>query len=96
MLIIRERNDDHPEYGTYAEYILLKGNIAMHVPKDLSLGAASALPCGLLTTGLSLYKFLELPYLTSPVEEKDGCSAFLLVYGGSTASGTLAIQFAKM
>lgn len=67
----------------------------MHVPESISLEAAATLPCGLLTTGLSLFKFLELPIPKLPYEENKDCTP-LLVYGGSTASGTLAIQFAKM
>jgi len=43
------------------------------------------------TVGQSLYQSLELP-LPGSGESDD----FLLVYGGSTATGTLAIQYGKL
>jgi len=47
-----------------------------------------------LTNALALYKVLGLPF---PAEPRSALQppSYLLVYGGSTASGTIAIQFAK-
>jgi NADPH:quinone reductase-like Zn-dependent oxidoreductase len=75
----------------------VKGDIAMHIPPNISYEEAATLPCGLATVALALYKHLSLPLPTLPIsheEEKDGPT--ILIYGGSTATGTLAIQFAKL
>jgi hypothetical protein len=42
--------------------------------------------------GQGLYQSLELPLPTKPTSEKP----ILLIYGGSTATGSLAIQYAKL
>jgi NADPH:quinone reductase-like Zn-dependent oxidoreductase len=75
----------------------VKGDIAMHIPPNLSFEEAATLPCGLATVALALYKHLSLPLPDFPInqeEKKDGRA--ILIYGGSTATGTLAIQFAKL
>jgi NADPH:quinone reductase-like Zn-dependent oxidoreductase len=80
----------------FAEYILLKGDIAMHIPPNISFEEAATLPCGLATV-VVVYKALSLPLPTFPInqeEKKDG--RVILIYGGSTATGALAIQFAKL
>ena len=69
----------------------------MHIPPNLSFEEAATLPCGLATIFLALYKHLSLPFPNSPIkEEKKKNSSAILIYGGSSASGTLAIQFAKL
>lgn len=88
-------NDLHAEYGCFAEYILIKGDVAAHIPSQMSFEEAATLPCGLGTIALGFYRHLDLPMLTLPLEKK-GDGPPLLIYGGSSASGTLAIQFAKL
>lgn len=44
----------------------------------------------MITCGQALYQGLKLPLPGDGMEKYGG---FLLVYGGSTASGTLAIQY---
>jgi NADPH:quinone reductase-like Zn-dependent oxidoreductase len=53
----------------------------------------ATLGVGLTTIGQTLYMTLgfPLPGEKQPEEEK-----FILIYGGSSATGTLAIQFAKL
>lgn len=91
-----EGNEAQAEDGTFAEYIVVKGDIAIHIPPSMSFEDASSLSCGVATTGLALYRYLELPFLTLPVKEKEANGPPLLIYGGSTATGTIAIQFAKL
>jgi NADPH:quinone reductase-like Zn-dependent oxidoreductase len=96
-LIINPGNDLHPEYGCFAEYILVKGDISLHIPPQMSFEEAATLGCGIGTIALGLYKYLELPMLSLPLEEEEKADGqFILIYGGSSATGTLAIQFAKL
>ena len=80
------------ENGAFAEYIVVKGDLQMAIPDSVSFEEAATLGIGVFTVGQGLYQSLGLPLPTEPAKE-----AFpLLIYGGSTATGSLAIQFAKL
>lgn len=88
-----------PESGAFAEYVLAKGDIQFRIPDFMSFEAASTLGVGLTTVGQNLYQYLQLP---SPRRKPliDGCPSdgppeTILIYGGATATGSLAIQLAK-
>jgi NADPH:quinone reductase-like Zn-dependent oxidoreductase len=83
------------EDGAFADYILVKVGLQMHVPDYMSFEEAATLGCGVLTIGQGLYQSLGLPLpaLEGRVEET---GKWILIYGGSSATGTLAIQFAKL
>jgi NADPH:quinone reductase-like Zn-dependent oxidoreductase len=68
----------------------------MHIPSHMSFEDAATLPCGIGTIALGFYRHLELPILSLPLDEKKGDGKSILIYGGSSATGTLAIQFAKL
>lgn len=53
---------------------------------------AATLGVGILSVGQSLYQSLQLPLPSAPAKKEFP----VLIYGGSTATGTLAIQFAKL
>ncbi|KAA8567260.1 hypothetical protein EYC84_010295 [Monilinia fructicola] len=57
-------NDIEPEDGTFASYIMVKGDVAFHIPPSISFEQASSLGCGVTTV--------------------------------ASATGTLAIQFARL
>jgi len=80
------------EDGAFAEYIVAKGDVQMHIPEHLSFEEAATLGVGSLTIGQALYQSLKLPLPTKPAKD----SLPVLIYGGSTATGTLAIQSAKL
>jgi NADPH:quinone reductase-like Zn-dependent oxidoreductase len=73
---------------------MVKGDIAMHVPPNISFEQAATLGCGIETIALGLYKYLQLPPPTSLLNISDRTP--ILIYGGSSATGTLAVQFAKL
>lgn len=84
-------NQRQHEDGAFGEYIAAKGDIQMKTPDNITDQEAATLGLGITTVGQSLYQALELPLPTHAPER-----AFpVLIYGGSTATGILAIQFAK-
>ncbi|RJE27154.1 oxidoreductase [Aspergillus sclerotialis] len=85
-------NAVQPEDGAFAERIVAKGDVQMHIPDNLSFQEAATLGVGIITVGQGLYQSLKLAWPTEPLKEP----VPLLIYGGSTATGSLAIQFAKL
>lgn len=86
-------NSIQPEDGAFAEHILAKGDIQLRIPDSLSFEDASTLTLGVMTIMQGLYqKALQLNLPDDPVKG----DVLLLIYGGSTATGALAIQFAKL
>ncbi|KAJ6024162.1 hypothetical protein N7540_004959 [Penicillium herquei] len=85
-------NAVQPEDGAFAEYIVAKGDVQMPIPDNLSFQQAATLGVGISTVGQALYQSLKLASPSSPLKTPEP----VLIYGGSTATGTLAIQFAKL
>lgn len=84
-------NVSNHEDGAFAEYAVVKDGLFIKVPPQMSAEAASTLGLGLITCGQALYQALQLPWPNQPASE-----AFpILIYGGSSATGMLAIQLAK-
>lgn len=80
------------EGGAFQNNIVAKAAIQMLKPDNLSVEDAATLGVGLITVGQGLYQSLRLPLPTAPASVK----APVLIYGGSTATGSLAIQFARL
>jgi NADPH:quinone reductase-like Zn-dependent oxidoreductase len=87
-------NAVRPNGGAFAEYVIAKGDLQIRIPDSMSFEAAATLGVGLTTVGQNLYQSMELPL---PGEaESDETDMSILIYGGATATGTLAIQCAKL
>ncbi|TAQ87229.1 hypothetical protein B7494_g4467 [Chlorociboria aeruginascens] len=87
-------NSLNTEDGAFAEFIVAKGDLQIKVPEHFSFEEAATLGCGVGTVGQGLYEpsyGLELSPPSKPVSKPEQ----VLVYGGSTATGTLGIQFLK-
>ncbi|KAE8371532.1 chaperonin 10-like protein [Aspergillus bertholletiae] len=85
-------NAVQPEDGCFAEYIVAKGDLQMHIPDSLSFQDAATLGVGISTVGQGLYQSLKLALPTESISQPEP----ILIYGGSTATGSLAIQYAKL
>ncbi|KAJ5493341.1 Protein TOXD [Penicillium diatomitis] len=85
-------NAVQPEDGAFAEYIVAKGDVQIKVPDNLTFQEAATLGVGTLTVGQALYQSLKLALPTEPIKDQTP----ILIYGGSSATGTLAIQYAKL
>ncbi len=84
-------NVSQHEDGTFAEHIVVKADVQMKIPDNLSFEEAATLGVGLITVGQGLYRSLGLAQPTNPTTAGET----ILIYGGSTATGALGIQFAK-
>ncbi|QSZ32685.1 hypothetical protein DSL72_002264 [Monilinia vaccinii-corymbosi] len=82
----------NPEDGAFAEYIVAKDGIFGKVPDFMSMEDAATLGVAVATNGQGIYQTLKLPLPTQPAEKP----LPLLIYGGSTATGTIGIQLAKL
>jgi len=85
-------NAVQPEDGAFGEYVVAKAGLQLKVPDGVSFEEAATLGVGITTIGQGLYQSLGLPLPDSPSKEKFP----VLIYGASTATGTLAVQFVKL
>ncbi|KAH7323240.1 chaperonin 10-like protein [Stachybotrys elegans] len=80
------------ENGAFANYIVVKGDIQIKTPQNISDEAAATLGISFTTVGQGLYRTLGLPLPTEPADSKD----YILIHGGSTATGIYGIQYARL
>ncbi|KAK0716441.1 chaperonin 10-like protein [Apiosordaria backusii] len=78
--------------GAYAEYAIAPFSTTFHLPPNVSFEAGAGLPLSSMTAAIGLYQALQLP-LPSVVGKK---YLPLVIYGGATAVGAYALQFAKL
>ncbi|RLL96037.1 hypothetical protein CFD26_105477 [Aspergillus turcosus] len=85
-------NPLEPTIGAFAEYVGATADILAKMPDGLSFEDAAAIGgAGPSTMALALRDSLGLS-----VEGPGDSEEFVLVYGGSTATGTMALQFLKL
>jgi NADPH:quinone reductase-like Zn-dependent oxidoreductase len=90
--VVHGSNAVQHEDGAFAEYIVVKGDLQIKIPPNLSFEEASTLGIGITTVGQGLYQALKLSPPSSPISSAEP----ILIYGGSTATGSLGIQYAKL
>jgi NADPH:quinone reductase-like Zn-dependent oxidoreductase len=90
---VQSMNPLLPHVGAFAQFVGATADFTLKIPDSMPFEAAVTLGISTATVGLALFKSLEIPgYPNTPVEKP----AYVLVYGGSTATGTVAIQLIRM
>lgn len=87
-------NASNIEDGSFADYVVAPLATAMRIPENVSFAEAATLGCGVTTVGQGIFEpdyglGLNLPPNRTKIPET------LLIHGGSSATGSLGIQFAK-
>lgn len=83
----------NPAVGAWAEMVAATDAGVMKIPDGMSYEQGASLGCVVSTIGLALFRSLGVPgNPKSPA--KNAVNVF--VYGGSTSTGTMAIQLLKM
>ncbi|RAL09771.1 zinc-binding alcohol dehydrogenase family protein [Aspergillus homomorphus CBS 101889] len=85
-------NPAHPSDGAFSTATPAITALQLPIPDHLSYTEAATLGIALTTIGQSLYQTLNLAAPETPLSTPSP----ILIYGGSTAMGTMAIQFAKL
>lgn len=80
--------------GAFSEYVLATADVACKMPEGMGFDEAYAMPTALATAGLALFHELGLP-LPGTQEARSIAGTPVLVSGGATATGTMAIQLLK-
>nr|BBJ34511.1 putative enoylreductase [Alternaria solani] len=86
--------------GAFAEYVAVPARLIWHVPAGMDFGTAVCLPAAIATVGLSLFQHMNLPIPTNLANEIPTSTAaagpWVLIHGGGTATGCMAIQVLKL
>ncbi|KAE8163276.1 chaperonin 10-like protein [Aspergillus tamarii] len=82
-----------PTVGAFAQYVGASDVVTLKIPPDMPFEAGASMGSAIGTIGLALFKLLALP--GSPLHPVQ-TPMTVLVYGGSTATGTMAIQILKL
>ena len=86
-----------PRSGAFAEYASVHGDMVFKLPEGMSFAVGASMPLRTATAALALFHSLGLPSeLLDEQHKKQGESFDVLVYGGATSTGTMAIQLLKM
>lgn len=90
-------NAGHPTDGAFAEYALVKADVQYRMPDHMSFEQAASLGVGLSTAAMGICHKLHMPIdLDEDSEDRDGDAHNVFIHGGSTATGTMSIQLARM
>ncbi|KAK7459375.1 hypothetical protein CaCOL14_002676 [Colletotrichum acutatum] len=96
--------------GAFAEYAVVPARLAWRIPASMDLATAASLPAALATVGLSLFQYMKMTMpdntagalqLSSNTDSAGASNVanpatYVLVYGGGTATGAMAIQVLKL
>jgi NADPH:quinone reductase-like Zn-dependent oxidoreductase len=91
--LVHGSNPGDPDNGAFARCVRADAQLVIKVPDSMKLSQASTLGVALATNCLALWESLNIP--ATPAQPSS--EPFdVLVYGGSTCCGTMAIQLLKL
>ncbi|OBT52390.1 hypothetical protein VE04_07577 [Pseudogymnoascus sp. 24MN13] len=100
---VHGNNSLEPRVGAFAQYVGATAELLLKIPDTMTFEESSTLGIGLATAGLALFRELEIPVSIEDLIDRAGPdsdvtsnAAWVLVSGGSTATGTRAIQLLKL
>ncbi|KAL2883643.1 hypothetical protein SGCOL_000787 [Colletotrichum sp. CLE4] len=95
--------------GAFSEYAVVPARLAWKVPASMDFATAASLPAALATVGLSLFQYMQMTMPDAAtvslqlrsIKASTGAApaspaTYVLVYGGGTATGAMAIQVLKL
>lgn len=85
-------NKEKPLGGAFAEYVKLVGDLTFKVPDDMSLESAAALGTAIASACMVLFWSLGWPVDLLDGKKPEEPLPPVLVYGGSTTTGTMMLQ----
>lgn len=88
-----------PQSGSLQEYTIINGLYTAVVPAGISDEEAALYPINAVTAAMALFSTagLGLPFPGTPESDSfDYASQKLVIIGGGTSTGKLAIQFARL
>jgi aspyridone synthetase trans-acting enoyl reductase len=95
--IVFGANPSWPTNGAFAEYVAATGDLCIRIPMKMSFEAASSLGAGVMSVGLALRSLgMSLESKQKKYPGLVDAKQYALVYGGSTATGTMAIQLLQL
>lgn len=88
-------NELQKEDGGFAETIVARADIQLRIPDGLSFEEASTMGVGVITCAQAMFMHMGLTHPPANGSAPANGEPFL-IYGGSSATGSIAIQFARM
>ncbi|KAL8721590.1 MAG: hypothetical protein Q9225_001754 [Loekoesia sp. 1 TL-2023] len=105
--LVHGMNKLQPDVGAFAEYVGASADLLLKLPDHMSFEEAASFGTGVATASMSLFSELRVPASLDQLREHRSVRdeqaeieaderEFVLVAGGSTATGTRAIQMLKL
>lgn len=103
--LVHGMNKLRPDVGAFAEYVGAYADLLLKIPGKMSFEEAASLGTGIATASLSLFSEMRVPASLGQLrgdKSNDQTEAqrkereLVLVAGGSTATGTRALQLLKL
>ncbi|OAA40810.1 Alcohol dehydrogenase superfamily, zinc-type [Beauveria brongniartii RCEF 3172] len=83
-----------PSGGAFCEYASTPASLTLKIPDDMSFTDAACMSTSLASAGMALWFSMKIPSTMDSPATGDK-RPYVLVYGGSTSTGTMAIQLLK-